>query len=336
MMKRQQTLEQRINAAWYGRPGWLLLLLPLTFLFRFIAALRRKLITPQSCGAPVIVVGNISVGGSGKTPVVLALANFCRDRAYRVGIVSRGYGGRAPHYPFKLESNTEPGIAGDEPCLIARRSGLPVVVAPDRVAAAKLLVEQHNCNLIISDDGLQHYRLARDIEVLLVDGQRGFGNGHCLPVGPLREPIRRVSSVDLTVINGGSSSLSGHTMLLAGDTAVKLSSGENSGESRCLTDWPQTSRRVHAVAGIGNPSRFFDAPRSKGFDVIEHPFADHHIYSESDLQFADDFAVIMTEKDAVKCSRFTLENTWMLPVDADIDDAFYVAFSSLLERLPRS
>lgn len=323
------SLEQRINAAWYGRAGWLLLLFPLTLLFRLIAALRRYFIAPQSCGAPVIIVGNISVGGSGKTPAVLALAEFCRRRGYRVGIVSRGYGGQAPHYPYLLDAGTEPSIAGDEPCLIARRSGLPVAVAPDRLAAAKLLVEQERCNIIISDDGLQHYRLARDIEILLVDGQRGFGNGFCLPVGPLREPIVRASQVDLTIINGGSDRLSGHTMLLVGETAVNLSSGERRG----LSAWPEAERRIHAVAGIGNPSRFFQALRSKGFEVIEHAFADHHTFTAADVYFADRCPVIMTEKDAVKCAQFNFENCWMLPVDGEIGPAFYDEFTILLERL---
>jgi tetraacyldisaccharide 4'-kinase len=323
------SLEQRINAAWYGRAGWLLLLFPLTLLFRLTAALRRSLVVPQPCGAPVIIVGNISVGGSGKTPAVLALAEFCRHRGYRVGIVSRGYGGQAPHYPYLLDAGTEPSIAGDEPCLIARRSGLSVAVAPDRVAAAKLLVEQEQCNIIISDDGLQHYRLARDIEILLVDGQRGFGNGFCLPVGPLREPIARAVQVDLTIINGGSDTLSGHTMLLAGDTAVNLSSGERLD----LSAWPEAERRIHAVAGIGNPMRFFQALRSKGFDVIEHAFADHHTFSAADFYFADHYPVIMTEKDAVKCALFNVENCWMLPVNGEIDSAFYDELTILLERL---
>ncbi|WP_269618344.1 tetraacyldisaccharide 4'-kinase [Zhongshania sp. BJYM1] len=324
------SVEQRINAAWYGRPAWLLLLLPLMVLFRVVASLRRYVITSRSCGAPVIVVGNISVGGSGKTPAVLALAEFCRNRGFRVGIVSRGYGGKAPYYPYLLDENSTPSMAGDEPCLISRRSGLPVAIAPDRLAAATLLVEQQQCDIIISDDGLQHYRLARDIEVLLVDGQRGFGNGYCLPVGPLREPIERASTVDLTIINGGSDTLVGYTMTLTGDTALNLVSGE-----KCdLCDWPESQRRIHAVAGIGNPSRFFTALRNKGFDVIEHPFADHHAFRSVDVSFDDTHPVIMTEKDAVKCAPFALENTWSLPVDADIDTAFFAEFAKLLERLP--
>jgi tetraacyldisaccharide 4'-kinase len=323
------SLEQRINAAWYGRAGWLLLLFPLTLLFRLIARLRRSFIAPQPCGAPVIIVGNITVGGSGKTPAVLALAEFCRHRGYRVGIVSRGYGGQAPHYPYLLDVGTEPSIAGDEPCLIARRSGLPVAVSPDRLAAAKLLVEQERCNIIISDDGLQHYRLARDIEILLLDGQRGFGNGFCLPVGPLREPIARASQVDLTIINGGSDTLRGHTMLLVGETAINLSDGERRG----LSAWPEAERRIHAVAGIGNPSRFFQALRSKGFLVIEHAFVDHHAFTAADLYFGDQCPVIMTEKDAVKCAQFNVRNCWVLPVDGEIDSAFYDEFTILLERL---
>ena len=222
-------LEHSLNRAWYGKPKYLLLLIPLEYLYRLIAWLRRRLIRPQLCGAPVIVVGNISLGGSGKTPVVLALAEHCQKLGYKVGIVSRGYGGRAPQYPYLLSAQATPAKVGDEPYLMYQRSSLPIAVAPDRLAAAKLLIEQQDCDLIISDDGLQHYRLARDIEVLVIDGERGFGNGHCLPVGPLREPISRANTIALKIINGTNNATapSGYAMSLQGVNAVNLATASS-------------------------------------------------------------------------------------------------------------
>jgi tetraacyldisaccharide 4'-kinase len=319
-------LEQSLNRAWYGKPKGLLLLLPIEYLYRLIAGLRRRFIRPQVCGAPVIVVGHISVGGSGKTPVVLAVAQFCKSLGYKVGIVSRGYGGRAPSYPYLLSTESTPAEAGDEPYLMFQRSGLPLAVAPDRLAAAKLLVTEQGCDLIISDDGLQHYRLARDIEVLVVDGERGFGNGHCLPVGPLREAVSRADEIELKVINGGDSDMSGYAMALQGVAAVNIANGE----ALALNNWPLNQRRIHAVAGIGNPQRFFRSLQLAGFDVIEHPFPDHHPYTADDLQFAEPCPIVMTEKDAVKCRAFATNQHWMLPVNGEIAPQFY---SDLRSRL---
>jgi tetraacyldisaccharide 4'-kinase len=321
------SFETRLNRAWYGRPGLLYLLLPLEWLFRLIALLRRLLLQPEHSAAAVLVVGNISVGGSGKTPVVLALAEHCKGLGYQVGIVSRGYGGQAPQYPYFVDANSAPEHGGDEPCLMARRSGLPVAVDANRHAAVKFLQDQHGCNLIISDDGLQHYRMARDIEILVVDGQRGFGNGHCLPVGPLREPLSRAAEIDLRIINGSDEcGLGGYLMQLSGKVLVNL----NTGEQRQLSDWPKAQQRCHAIAGIGNPQRFFSALVAADFDVIEHAFPDHHPYRSADLDFDDNLPVLMTEKDAVKCAEFATANCWMLPVDGEIDASFY---SELQRRL---
>ena len=325
------SLEQQLNVRWYGRPGILWLLLPLEGLFRSVAALRRRLIEPQRLTVPVIVVGNLAVGGSGKTPMVLALVEHLRQRGFRPGVVSRGYGGRAVSYPLFVSTDTSPAEAGDEPCLIARRSGAPVAVAPDRPAAAKLLIDQAGCDILISDDGLQHYRLARDIEIVLVDAARGFGNGHCLPVGPLREPRRRLQSVSLCVSNGeGSAELPevSHAMQLTGQTLVNVSDGQ-----RCTVAGWTGSQRVHAVAGIGHPPRFFASLRALGFEVIEHPFGDHHAFQPEDLQFGDDLPVIMTEKDAVKCAAFCPDNSWMLPVDAQLSDDFFATLDAELDAL---
>ena len=325
-------LEQQLNARWYGRPGILWLLLPLEGLFRAVAALRRRLIEPQRLPVPVIVVGNLAVGGSGKTPMVLALVEHLRQRGYRPGVVSRGYGGKAASYPLFVRADTSPRDAGDEPCLIARRSGVPVAVAPDRPAAAELLIAQAGCDILISDDGLQHYRLARDIEIVLVDAARGFGNGHCLPVGPLREPRSRLQAVSLCVSNGEIAAdlpEVSHSMQLSGQVLVNLNDGQRCG----VAEWAG-SQRIHAVAGIGHPPRFFASLRALGFEPIEHAFGDHHAFQPDDLQFGDDLPVVMTEKDAVKCAAFCPDNSWMLPVDAQLSDDFFATLDIELESLP--
>ncbi len=316
-------LEQKITAAWYGRPGWLQALLPLEGLYRGITALRRSRLQRRQSASPVpvIVVGNITVGGTGKTPLVIALCQWLRQQGYRPGVVSRGYGGNAQQYPLAVDANSKPAEAGDEPCLIAQRSACPVVVSPLRNAGVDLLVSDHRCDVVVSDDGLQHYRMPRDLEIVVVDGQRGLGNGHCLPVGPLREPPARLSEVDFVVVNGGSAEPE-----LAAALPMQLRSGElwslRGGERQQAADWAQ-SRRVHAVAGIGNPQRFFEALAELGFEVIAHPFADHHPFVAADLVFDDSLPVIMTEKDAVKCRAFAQPNWWALGVDAELPPAFY-------------
>ncbi len=331
------SLEARINAAWYGRPGALWLLWPLELLFRVLSALRKKTLSPEHCGAPVVVVGNIAVGGSGKTPAVLAVCRYLQERGYKPGIVSRGYGGQSDHYPLLVDKNTPPALAGDEPCLMARRTGLPVAVAPDRPAAARLLVEAQGCDIIVSDDGLQHYRLARDLEILVIDGRRGLGNGHCLPVGPLREPASRVAAVDLCLVNGGgeevvvpsAATVPRFDMQLRGRELVNVRSGER----RDVAEFVATEVRVNALAGIGHPQRFFDTLKSLGFAPVAHPFPDHHQFVEADLGFTESLPIIMTEKDAVKCAAFATEQCWMLPVDAEIDSDFYTQLQRHLATL---
>ncbi|WP_210425142.1 tetraacyldisaccharide 4'-kinase [Spongiibacter thalassae] len=325
------SLEQRINAAWYGRPGLLNLLLPLEGLFRVVAALRRRHIVPQPCGAPVIVVGNIAVGGSGKTPAVVAIVEFLQQRGFRPGVVSRGYGAKPDHYPYLVTADSPADEGGDEPCLIARRLGVPVAIDPDRVAAATFLVEELSCDVIVSDDGLQHYRLARNVEVLLVDGQRGFGNGHCLPVGPLREPVARASTVDMTLINGVARAdlgVQGFAMTLAGTQLVNL----HTGVAQSLTEWGAVGKPVHALAGIGHPPRFFQLLRDQGLEVSEHAFGDHYPYTADDLRFGDNQPLVMTEKDAVKCRGIAPKDAWYLPVSAQLPESFYRELAVRLQR----
>ena len=327
----------RLEQSWY-RDDWLSKsLAPLAALFGFVAR-RRRLIhqrNRQPLPVPVIVVGNISVGGTGKTPLLIALVAALRDAGYRPGVVSRGYGGQAPSYPFLVTADTEPAQGGDEPVLIASQCQCPVVVDPDRRRAAEHLLTHSNCNLIISDDGLQHYRLPRDIEIAVIDGKRGFGNGRLLPAGPLREPVERLAEVDFVLSNGElqpevAQQLEGQqaTIMKVAPTGQlrPLVPGEVSPVSP--RDWPFTRREVNAVAGIGNPQRFVDTLKELGFVPHLHAFPDHHKYRADDLQFSPQRPIIMTAKDAVKCRSLVPDNAdaWVLDVAAQVPDQW-------LERL---
>ncbi|HCS28671.1 MAG TPA: tetraacyldisaccharide 4'-kinase [Spongiibacteraceae bacterium] len=326
------SLHQRIERAWYRRnPGILYLAWPLEAFYRSVSTLRRlwlkKRAIPQL--TPVIVVGNISVGGTGKTPLVIALVHWLQAQGYKPGVVSRGYGGQASHYPFTVTRNSSADDAGDEPLLIAREAGCPVVVGPDRVAALGKLERDFACNIVVSDDGLQHYALKRDIEIVVVDGARGLGNGHCLPVGPLREPGWRLNTADILVVNGEAEhefGRSAHTMLLEPRRLVNIKTGEK----MAVSELPPA---VHAVAGIGNPRRFFTTLIELGLRPITHSFVDHHQYTAEDIEFGDSLPVIMTEKDAVKCAGFASDKHWYLPVTAALPAAFFMALESKINLL---
>jgi tetraacyldisaccharide 4'-kinase len=286
-----------LERVWYGQaPGgaWLV---PLSWLFRAVAALRRGAfrhgwLASGHPGRPVVVIGNLTVGGSGKTPLTAWLATSLAARGLRVGIASRGHGGSA-RGPLEVTAASDPAVVGDEPLLLARRTGARVVVARDRLAAARALAPA--VDVILADDGLQHYRLARDLEVLVVDGVRRYGNGRLLPAGPLREPERRAAGVDVVVANGGLARDGELAMRLEPQAVVALDTGLRSP----LAGW--RDREVHAVAGIGDPARFFATLRDAGLRVIEHPLPDHAPIGAADLRFGDALPVLMTEKDAVKC-----------------------------------
>lgn len=322
------TLAQRLQQSWYGarhRPLWWTW--PLMLLYGGLTGLRRRLyrigwLRAQRMGVPVIVVGNLTAGGTGKTPLTMALVAALRARGWRPGVVSRGYGGSARE-PQLLGDSPDPAVVGDEPCLL-HGSGAPVAIGRERVAAAALLVA-HGCNLIIADDGLQHYALARDVEICVIDGARRFGNGHLLPTGPLREPMSRLRTVDFRVCNGGKPQVGEFAMRLVGDGAVALVSGEQ----QPLNAWG--GQVVHAVAAIGHPKRFFESLRARGLSVIEHPFPDHHAFAAGDLNFDDGHPLLMTDKDAIKCTRFAQPNWWRVPVTASVPDEF---LEQLSQRLP--
>jgi tetraacyldisaccharide 4'-kinase len=296
-------------------------------LFSALVALRRLLyrtgvLAVTRTPVPVIVVGNISVGGTGKTPLVIWLAQLLRERGYHPGVVCRGYGGSA-RGPQRATIDSDPSVVGDEAALLARRCACPVWVGAQRAAAAHALLATHpECNVVISDDGLQHYALARDVEIAVIDGERGFGNGMLLPAGPLREPRRRLASFDALVVNGTAlflretlpSDVPPFDMTLRGKTFYDLlNPAQQAGPEHFAR------QRVHVVAAIGNPHHFFNHLQQLGLSFAAHPFPDHHAFHASDLAFAGADAVLMTEKDAVKCEAFSSGNFWALRVDAEVD-----------------
>lgn len=327
--------QERWHRAWYQGRRWVYWLLPLTGLFRLVSAARRLWLTrwrQQQLPVPVIVVGNISVGGTGKTPLIIALAEHLRSRGYRPGIVSRGHGGKAPAYPLDVTLATPVEYSGDEPLAIARATGCPVSVGPDRVAAARRLHRQHHCDVILSDDGLQHYRLGRALEIAVIDAQRGFGNGFCLPVGPLREPVARLKTVDWVVLNG---EIAKPPSLPAGVTATAMTVVPShwcpvaGGEAQPL-DHFTPGQTVDAVAGIGNPARFFTTLEQLQLSPRRHPFADHHSYRPQDLAFGSNRPLVMTAKDAVKCQAFAQSHWWFLAVSARLPESFWQALDRRL------
>lgn len=317
-------LARRLPGWWYRKQlaAALWPLLPFSWLFRLLVAWRRvayRMGLLRSCPlpVPVLVVGNLTVGGSGKTPLVLWLVRSLRENGWQPGIVSRGYGGSGEVQPV-VPGSGAPDV-GDEPLLLAQRSGVPVVVGRDRVAAAQALLAAHpDCDVIVSDDGLQHYRLQRAVELVVFDG-RGAGNGHLLPAGPLREPLSRLSDVAAVIWNGPPSRraqraaglLPQFEMRLVGRRFIAL--GDT---SRACDAADLRGRHLHALAGIGDPQRFFQQLRALDLDFEEHAFPDHHPYTRADLDFARDGVLLTTEKDAVKCETIAIGEAWVLPVDA--------------------
>lgn len=301
------------------------LLYPLSVIFRAVVAFRRlafarSLLQTVRVGVPVIIVGNVTVGGTGKTPLVLWLTEFLSQQGFRPGIVSRGYGA-AERDATAVTPTSDPARVGDEPVLLAQRSGCPVWVGQDRVAAARGLLEANaQCNVIVSDDGLQHYRLARDVELAVIDGSRKLGNGFMLPAGPLREPASRLREMDAIVINGGTRLADPARRAVSSKLEGSIFRNLLNPEHAASAEFFQR-RRVHAVAGIGNPARFFEHLQALGLDFEPHAFADHHAFTAGDLEFDDCDAIVMTEKDAVKCGSFANETQWVLRVDAVPDAA---------------
>lgn len=321
-----------IDSLWYRNSPLSLLLAPIGWLYCAAAIVRRGayrlgIAHVGRVGAPVIVVGNISVGGTGKTPLVIWLARFLMSRGLRPGIVSRGYRGRADKWPQQVRPDSDPVMVGDEPVLLAQATGCPVVADPDRLRAATSLLAHAQCDVLISDDGLQHLGLGRDVEIAVLDGVRRHGNGRCLPAGPLREPVSRLDSVDMVVANGGG---------IGGEFHMRVRAGEARNLAEATLTRPLGTFKpgpVHAVCGIGSPERFFATLERAGLALIQHPFPDHHGFCAADIIFDDQLPVLMTEKDAVKCQRFADARHWRVPVETELPEAFGVRLLSLLGAL---
>ncbi len=325
-------MDSRLDSLWYRKSPLSLALAPLGWLYCAAAMARRAayrlgIARVGRVGAPVIVVGNISVGGTGKTPLVIWIARFLMSRGLRPGIVSRGYRGKADKWPQQVRPDSDPIMVGDEPVLLALATGCPVAVDPDRTRAARSLLAHAECDLIVSDDGLQHLAMGRDVEVAVIDAVRRHGNGRCLPAGPLREPVSRLASVDLIVANGGGVGGEFHMRMHAGD-AKSLT---EEALSRPLDDF--RAGPVHALCGIGSPERFFASLERAGLELIRHPFPDHHAFCAADIDFDDEIPVLMTEKDAVKCRRFADSRHWCIPVRVELPEAFGARLLSLLGAL---
>ncbi|HXZ47958.1 MAG TPA: tetraacyldisaccharide 4'-kinase [Usitatibacter sp.] len=325
-----------LEREWQRRGGGALVLLPLAFVFAAAVRVRRvlyrrRVLPAWRAGVPVVVVGNVTVGGTGKTPLVIAIVERLRAHGWNPGVVARGYGRVPPREQDPLGVvRVLPDVAtpehfGDEPVLIARRSRVPVYISPDRAAAARaLLAADLGVDVLVCDDGLQHYALARDVEIAVVDGERRFGNGLPLPAGPLREPVARLAEVDAVVVNGASDVVlpceRRFTMRLAGERFVSLATGEQRAPQEFAL--AVRGRRVAAVAGIGHPQRFFDHLSALGIRAEGHAFADHHAYQKRDLKLPGAEIVLMTEKDAVKCMGFADARMWFMRVDAVLPPEF--------------
>jgi tetraacyldisaccharide 4'-kinase len=310
---------KRLDYYWYNKSPVSLVLTPVSWLYCLLAIIRSvayqfHLIKTQRLPVPVIIVGNITAGGTGKTPMVTWLVDFLRKQGYTPGIVSRGYGGGARSWPQQVRVDSDPRMVGDEAILLARRCQCPMAVGPARVEAAQALLTHTDCDIIVADDGLQHYALERDVEIAVIDGVRRFGNGKCLPAGPLREPRSRIRTVDIVITNGVPGPRE-YRMTLKPGMVQNLA---NRDKRNSLSSFK--GKKVHAIAGIGNPERFFTELEEYGIEVVPHDFPDHYLYTTEDVNFNDDLPVLMTEKDAVKCTSFADERHWFVPVDAQVDE----------------
>jgi tetraacyldisaccharide 4'-kinase len=361
------SIETTVTRAWQRQAVWLWLLLPISWLYGLITLLRRQaykagLLSSYRAPIPVMVIGNISVGGSGKTPLIIALVSYLQKKGVKVGVISRGYGGDTSQMPALVSATSLPHVVGDEPCLIAHMTGAAMAVCPNRQQAiATLLKAKPDLQLVIADDGLQHYALQRDIEWIVVDAARGFGNKQLLPTGFLREPMSRLEganviyhekpSTDLTRTSRSSNKIQSTdrlTMHLQADELQRLWN-HTSSTAQLNSVKPTNNSRVHAVSGIGYPQRFFDTLESIGFEVIGHPYPDHYDFSLAELLQYGDYPIIVTSKDAVKISVLLADYTatqalsdeyielvsrlWVLPVTAVLSENSYHNLDAQLKTL---
>jgi tetraacyldisaccharide 4'-kinase len=321
-----------INRIWYGNHPLSIVLLPFGWLYCFCMKVRNfayqiGLLQKNSVNVPVIVVGNITVGGAGKTPLVIWLCEKLMEEGYKPGILGRGYGGSTIKWPQQVRLDSDPFTVGDEAVMLAQRTGRPVVVSPNRYLAAIQLLEHTECNVLLCDDGLQHLSLERDLEIAVIDGDRRFGNGNCLPAGPMREHVSRLLSVDLIVAKH-SAGKNEHLMQYRYKDMISVNNENNHIQ---LSSFNKMT--IHAVSGIANPERFHSFLKKQGITLIKHVFSDHHQYKLQDLQFDDGLPIVMTEKDAVKCRRFSIENSWYLPIHVEFNDVFNHRITKLIREI---
>jgi len=329
--KNTSKLQQWLENIWYNNGSGRFLLMPLTALYCTVNSFQRHIYrnnnTPLPC--PVIVVGNITVGGTGKTPLTVHIVKLLQKAGYKPAIITRGYGGKATIWPQSVTAKSNPQLVGDEAVLMANQTQVPIYAGADRLQSIKQLTKEHDCDVIVSDDGMQHYKLPRDIQIAVIDGERQLGNGYCLPAGPLREKKERLEACDLIVVNGKNNHKDWHTMSFKGDVLVNLLTAEEKPLDRFV------GQKCHALTGIGNPQRFFSSIEKHGLELITHSFPDHHDFIKSDLDFSDNVdTILMTEKDAVKCKAFATENHWYLPVSAKLDESFDNQLLILLKAHP--
>ncbi len=361
------SIETTVTRAWQRQALWLWLLLPISWLYGLITMLRRQaykigLLSSYRAPIPIMVIGNISVGGSGKTPLMIALVNYLQDKGVKVGIISRGYGGDSSQMPALVTATSLPSVVGDEPCLIVHMTGAAMAVCPNRQQAVTTLLDAYpDLQLIIADDGLQHYALQRDIEWIVVDAARGFGNKQLLPTGFLREPMSRLEGANVIYHEKPSTDLtrtsrSGNKIQSTDRLTMHLQAGEfqrlwnpTSSAAQLNSVKPTNNSRVHAVSGIGYPQRFFDTLESIGFEVIGHPYPDHYDFSLTELLQYGDYPIIVTSKDAVKISALLADYTatqalydeyidlvsrlWVLPVTAVLSENSYHNLDEQLKAL---
>ena len=336
-----------VEKAWYQGAGWLKLLRPFSSMaLAFARSKRAKFLSSSSIPAfknqskqsvPIVVVGNISVGGTGKTPFTVALTEYLQSKGKRVGIVSRGYGSKRKKFPYEVTEMSSVADSGDEPLLLKQRLGCPVVISPDRVAAVEFLLNIHNVDVILSDDGMQHYKMPRNLEIALIDGNRGLGNGRMLPEGPLREPVERLTEVDFVVVNSPSNdfpdAFNAYQWAKWFDANTFYEMRIEAGDFIRLDAHKKeviTGESVYAVSGIGNPQRFYNTLSSMGVKYTPRAFKDHHDFSLLDFVDMADKRIVMTEKDAVKCRSLDLGNAVYLSIEAKLNQTF---FDQVYDRL---
>jgi tetraacyldisaccharide 4'-kinase len=337
-------LQRLLENIWYqqGKGKWFLL--PFTLMYCILHSFQRWKLTRKrsKITIPVVIIGNISIGGTGKTPTVIYLAKLLIKAGYKPAIITRGYGGTSTKWPQEVTVLSNPKEVGDEAVLLAKRTKLPVIAGADRYLDIQYLRSRYDCDVILSDDGLQHYPLHRDIEIILIDAERQLGNGWCIPAGPLRENTRRLKKVDFVLFNYGLAKSNPQkdrfakqyqleslfSMNLSGKRIYSLLGKKT---PRYLTELE--GQTVHVVTGIGNPSRFYSGLEQLGLHLIKHSFPDHHNFTQKELHFNDDKTIIMTEKDAVKCQQFSIKNCWYLPIEAHIENEFDRLFMDKLKRL---